>query len=389
MRVLRVIPSMDPRQGGPCQGIRNSIPELEELGVDNDVICLDEPEASFLRDDPFTIFAIGKAKSKWKYNKKLIPWLLSNFKNYDVVIIHGLWSYHSYAVHKASINFRRLNAQSPKIFVMPHGMLDPYFQLAKDRKFKALRNRVYWNMIERNVIEHSDGVLFTCKEELLLARNTFPNYKPKQELNVGYGIKAPPVFDIEMSKAFTAKLPNWNGKPFLLFLSRIHVKKGVDLLINAYLQLEKEYSELPQLVIAGPGLDQTFGTKMQKMASNSSNILFPGMLSGKAKWGAFYNCEAFILPSHQENFGIAVVEALACSKAVLVSNKVNIWREILKEHGGLVKNDTAEDTYRLLKKWMNLSEEGKLKMSINAKETYSKYFTINKAASKFMSEITF
>jgi glycosyltransferase involved in cell wall biosynthesis len=76
------------------------------------------------------------------------------------------------------------------------------------------------------------------------------------------------------------------------------------------------------------------------------------MLSGEAKWGAFYGCEVFVLPSHQENFGLAIVEALACSKPVLISNQVNIWREIQDFNAGIVADDTLEGTINLLGSWV-------------------------------------
>ncbi|TDT46727.1 glycosyltransferase involved in cell wall biosynthesis [Maribacter spongiicola] len=386
MKILRIIPSMKPEKGGPCQGIRNAIPELINLGITNEVVCLDAATSSYLGQDSFVIHALGEAKTPWQYNKNLLPWLIKNHTKYDAIIIHGLWLYHSHAAIKA---FNTIHKNSPKIFVMPHGMLDPYFQKAGSRKLKALRNDIYWKLIENNVVNKADGILFTCEEELLLARTTFPNYKPKKEINVGYGIQPPPAYKSEMREAFAKKVSRWNGKRHLLFLSRIHLKKGVDLLIKAYLKLEQELDNLPQLVIAGPGLEDGYGTVMQELASSSKNILFPGMLKGNAKWGAFYESEVFILPSHQENFGIAVVEALACTKPVLISNKVNIWREIETENGGIVKQDTENDTYNLLKEWITFSDTQKLEMSKNAFKVYENYFTVAKAAQQFLSGINY
>jgi len=192
-----------------------------------------------------------------------------------------------------------------------------------------------------------------------------------------------------MREVFAKRVSQWNGKPHLLFLSRIHPKKGVDLLIKAYLKLEQELEHLPQLVIAGPGLEESYGIAMQELATASKNILFPGMLKDDAKWGAFYESEVFVLPSHQENFGIAVVEALACSKPVLISNKVNIWREIETEKGGIVEPDTANDTYNLLKEWLTYSASQKLEMSNNAFHVYENYFTVAKAAEQFLNGIDY
>ena len=78
MRLLHIIASMDPVKGGPCQSIRSSIPELERLGVHNDVACLDNPDALFLKTDPFIIHAFGPSKTPWCYSARLMPWLLEN-----------------------------------------------------------------------------------------------------------------------------------------------------------------------------------------------------------------------------------------------------------------------------------------------------------------------
>ncbi|MBU2995648.1 glycosyltransferase [Cellulophaga baltica] len=386
MKILRVIPSMNPEAGGPCQGIRNMVPELSKLGHHNEVVCFDQPDAAYLGKDSFSIHALGASKTPWSYNKKLIPWLLNNFKRFDIVVIHGLWLYQSHATIKAILQYRNSNNNSPKVFVMPHGMLDPYFQKAKERRLKALRNTFYWKIFENKVINKADGVLFTCEEELLLARTSFPNYKPKKEINVGYGIQAPPSYKTSMQQAFKAKVPDWGEKPYFLFLSRIHQKKGVDLLINAYLKLESELKELPQLIIAGPN-NHAYGLEMQELAKKSKNILFTGMLTGDAKWGAFYESDVFVLPSHQENFGIAVVEALACSKPVLISNKVNIWREIENGNSGIVKNNTSKETYELLEKWSKLSILEKNEMKQNAFKVFDESFTTSKAATQYIKGI--
>jgi len=380
---------MNPEKGGPCQGIRNAIPELKNLGITNEVVCLDASTSSYLGQDTFAIHALGEAKTPWQYNKNLLPWLKKNHTKYDAIIVHGLWLYHSHAAIKSITSYTKNSTVIPKIYVMPHGMLDPYFQKADSRKLKALRNDIYWKLIENKVINEADGILFTCEEELLLARTTFPNYHPKKEINVGYGIQPPPAHTLKMRKAFAERVSQWNGKPHLLFLSRIHPKKGVDLLIKAYLKLEQELEHLPQLVIAGPGLKDGYGIAMQELASSSKNILFPGMLKNDAKWGAFYECEVFVLPSHQENFGIAVVEALACSKPVLISNKVNIWREIETANGGIVKQDTEDETYDLLKEWLTFSASQKLEMSNNAFKVFDNYFTVAKAAQQFLSGINY
>ena len=90
MNILRVIASMNPASGGPCQGIRNSIPELEKIGIHNEVVCLDDPREQFKTKDTFKIYALGPGKTPWCYSNKLIPWLKENLMRFDAVIVHGL-----------------------------------------------------------------------------------------------------------------------------------------------------------------------------------------------------------------------------------------------------------------------------------------------------------
>lgn len=386
MRILRVIVSMDPKSGGPCQGIRNSVPALQKLGIENDVVCFDDPKSDFLGKDDFKITAIGPALNSYSYTSALKPLLTNIITNYSVIIIHGLWQYNSYGTYRIWKSLKEKGISVPRLYVMPHGMLDPYFQRAPERKLKALRNRVFWKLVEKKVINGVDGVLFTCEQELILARTTFPNYHPKEEFDVGYGIEAPPEKKAKQLEAFEEVCPEVSNTPYWLFLSRIHPKKGVELLIKAYRQVIEEGKSLPPLVIAGPGLDTTYGVKVLKLASGLP-IYFPGMLRGNQKWGALYGCEAFILPSHQENFGIAVVEALACSKPVLISKQVNIWREIYSAEGALVFNDNFKDVLNSLIEFVNISTERKKSLEINARSVFEKSYTVEAAALRMKSTI--
>ncbi len=399
MNILHVIGSMDPATGGPCQGLRNSIPELEKMGVHREVVSLDDPQSSFIGRDSFPIHALGPARGPWCYSQKLLPWLIKNIGRFDAIIINGLWLYHGYATRKAIMNFKAIKnpeQKIPKLFVMPHGMLDPYFQNAAGRKIKALRNWAYWKLIESKIINKADGLLFTCEEELRLARKTFTPYHPKMEINVSYGIQKPPTFTAKMQRAFEEKCPEAINDRYLLFLSRIHDKKGTDLLLKAYKILVEDPKntglKMPRLVVAGPGLESAFGEKVLKMAqatpSIKDKVSFPGMLTGDAKWGAFYGCDAFVLPSHQENFGIAVAESLACSKPVLISNQVNIWREIKDGGGGIVAADTLEGTVEILQAWIGLTPKLQLEMGVNAYKTYETHFSVAPASKMFLSGIT-
>ena len=104
------------------------------------------------------------------------------------------------------------------------------------------------------------------------------------------------------------------------------------------------------------------------------------MLTGDLKWGAFHAAEVFVLPSHQENFGISVAEALACGKPVLMSNRINIWREIAEDQAGLVGDDDLPATVALLERWAALDARERAAMSVNARRCFAQRFEIARAA---------
>jgi len=588
MKYLHIISTMDPKAGGPCQGIRNLTTHSHTEGHTVEVVCLDDPHADYLAaeshepraagapasppasttetpppapsslargvhsystgptslaremtqsispgssqvsesqpsetancqlstDDShslpptsdlcpptsdlrsggpvvsgqpampaFTIHALGKGRGAWCYHPALRPWLEQNLSRFDAVILNGLWQYPGFVLSQLANR-----PGTPPYFVYPHGMLDPWFQRAPERRLKAIRNWFYWKLIERHVIHRATAVLFTCAEELRLARDTFRPYQPQREINVGYGISDPPEFNERMVTAFAEKCPGLNGRPYFLYLSRIHPKKGVDLLIRAYAQIYRpqvnettdnetkvsgQWSVVsgppapPALVIAGPGLDTAYGRQMQRLASDlcpptsglrsptsglrsqasglrsptsglrppvsgfsdrpqssetpkhrntetpapapaapsaqssirhppssapvidgqkmAPAIFFPGMLTGDAKWGALYGCDAFVLTSHQENFGIAVAEALACGKPVLISNQINIWREIEEEKAGVVAPDTQAGANQLFSVWTHLSAEEKAVMTRAAKASYLNRFGVGTAAKNLLA----
>lgn len=376
---------MNPALGGVSQAIRGMAASLLEYGCVSDVVCLDNPDATWIAKDAFTTHALGKGTGVWSRNPALEAWLNSHLGDYDAVIVHGLWLYHTYAARKAMSRRRKAGKRLPKMYVMPHGMLDPWFQKMSVRPVKAVRNWIFWKLLEHKVVNQADALLFTCEEEKIRAGQAFRPYRPNQQHIVGLGVAEAPAFQLEMRTAFAERC-NLSGKPYILFLGRIHPKKGVDLLIKAWSELQKSQSKSQisglTLVIAGPGLDSPFGAEMQTLAASEcapGTVHFPGMLSGDSKWGAFYGCEAFILPSHQENFGIAVVESLACGKPVLISNQVNIWREIVEGQGGYSADDTLQGTRELLRHGLEISKSPG-SMASQAREVFQSQYDARRAA---------
>ena len=380
MRILRSIHTLNPAVGGPIESVRQSSAALLRLGHDVEIVSLDAPDAPWLKDSPVSTHALGPGRGSYGYTPKLGNWLQEHHRDFDAVLVHGLWQYSSFGV------WRGLRGTSTPYFVFPHGMLDPWFK--RTYPLKHLKKMLYWPWAEYRVLRDAQAVLFTSEEEKRLARESFFPYRLREKV-VTYGTAPPPV-DLPLArKTFLERFPQLEGKRIFLFLGRLHEKKGCDLLIEAF-AAAKRGGEPCHLVMAGPA-DDSYLQKLKTMADAllpKDVVTFTGMLNGDSKWGAFSAAEVFVLPSHQENFGIAVAEALACATPVLISNKVNIWREIVEAGAGFCNEDTVSGTKALVERWLTTPEADRAVMRIQAKMCFAERFHIERAVSSLVEVLT-
>ncbi|SFM09666.1 glycosyltransferase [Variovorax sp. OV329] len=373
MRFLHVIASVDAAGGGPIEGATQLQRALAVQGHTGEFASLDDPAAACVGEfDTAPLHALGPARGRFGYSPAFVPWLQANAGRFDAVIVNGLWQYIGLGTRQA------LAGTGTPYYVFPHGMLDPWFK--RRYPLKHLKKWAYWPWAEYRVLRDARRVLFTCEEERLLARQSFWLYSAREAI-VSFGT-APPADDPAVSKdAFFSAFPDLRGKRTLLFLGRIHSKKGCDLLVEAFAKVCANRPEV-HLVMAGP--DQThWQPTLEQMARRlgvADRICWAGMLTGAAKWGAFRSADAFCLPSHQENFGIAVVEAMACECPVLVSDKVNIWREIESAQAGLVAADTLEGTVSLLERWLAMPAPQWQQMREAARACFDAHFRMDQVA---------
>ena len=325
------------------------------------------------------VHALGPGRGSYGYTPSFSSWIRKRHANYDAVIVQGLWQYSSFGV------WRSLRGTLTPYFVFPHGMLDPWFK--RTYPLKHLKKLLYWPWAEYRVLRDAAAVLFTSEEERRLARESFSLYRCN-EVVVNYGTAAPEIDLAAAREDFLRSFPQLRGRRFLLFLGRLHEKKGCELLIKAFAaRNSSRKDESLDLVIAGPCADDAYLENLKRMVPSGSGITFTGMLAGNPKWGAFSAADAFILPSHQENFGIAVVEALACGTPVLVSNKVNIWREIAADKAGYVENDDLSGTARLIERWEATAPESRVAMKENARKSFARHFEINRATDSLLETL--
>lgn len=380
MKILHSIPSIDPASGGPVEGLRQLCQIYRTGGHEVEVASFDSPELVEKYNFPAKVYGLGPGQGVYRYSRRAIPWLKANIHRYDVVLINGIWNYNTVATYRA------LAGTNIPFAVFTHGMLDPYFK--KQFLLKHLKKSIYWHTTLRKILRDANAVLFTCEEEKILARQSFPRYRV-HEIVVPYGIFGPNCDLVAAAEEFFDRWPNLRGKRLAISLGRIHPKKGTDILIEAFAGTLAQ-DPAWHLVIAGP--DQIGWQKeLEALAVRlgiSDRITWTGMLQGTLKWGAFAASEVFVLPSHQENFGIVVAEALSCSLPVIVSDKVNIWREIVSYWAGLVSEDTLDGTNYSLRRWSSLTSEEIVALRARGKKCFDERFNYAVGWAKMLEKVS-
>lgn len=361
------------------EGVRQITPHLADLGVSTTVASLDPPDAAWLRNQLFKAIGLGPVAGGYGYRRGLPDRIRALAQQHDAVIIEGIWQYHAFAT------WRALHRTGIPYYVYTHGMLDPWFK--HTYPLKHLKKWAYWPWADYRVLSDARAVLFTTEQERLLARQSFWLYRAKERV-VGYGTSAPPGDAVQQRELFLSHFPHLRGQRILLFLSRIHPKKGVDLLIDAFAAVAPEDPCL-QLVITGP--DQLgWKAQLQQRAAAlgiADRIIWPGMLSGDLKWGAFRAAELFCLPSHQENFGIVVAESLACGLPVAIAEPVNIAAEVEAAGAGLVHANTVAGTTDALRQWFALDASEQAQMGVRGKQLFQEQFDFASVASNLLPVI--
>jgi len=374
LKILQLVHTLDPSVGGVAASVLALSRGLARRGHRLDIVVLDDSASPWLADIALPIHALGAGLTSYRYSSKLLPWLKKQGGDYDRVIVNGIWQYLSFAA------WRRYAGSSIPYYVFPHGMLDPWFK--ETFPLKHLKKWLYWPWAEYRVLRNAAAVIFTSEEERSQARKSFWLYRCREKVSP-LGVEAPPISSNAKSE-FLSRYPQLQNTRIFLFLGRLHPKKGCDMLLEAFAQMRSNDSI--SLILAGPdqvGWESDLRRQVTRL-NLTNRIVFTGMLEGPMKQGAFANAEAFVLPSHQENFGISVVEALAARVPVLISNRVNIWREIEADRAGYVESDDLAGTTRLLQRWIGTAPAEREMVRENARRCFEQRFEIDRAVESLL-----
>ncbi|HEV2834995.1 MAG TPA: glycosyltransferase, partial [Pyrinomonadaceae bacterium] len=311
MRVLHVIPSVSERSGGPATAIVPMCRALQEQGIEVTIASTNDglPQINTNSAVEFKGMAARffpvQLGGSFKYSPELARWLKKNVKTFDVVHIHAVFNHSPVAAARAC------RASRVPYVVRPLGTLDPW-----SMKQKSLRKRLFWEVSAKNMLQRAAAVHYTTLSEKE-ATETFLGLNHGRVIALGVDANG-----TEHTAQTTNRLaPGAEAAgPYVLALSRLHPKKALDVLIDAFISVNKDPW---RLVIAGDGPADYVAFLKQK-ARRSERITFTGWVEGEQKDALFRGASLFALPSRQENFGFGVLEAMARGVPALVSSQVDL-----------------------------------------------------------------
>jgi glycosyltransferase involved in cell wall biosynthesis len=342
LRILHVLPTLAPSYGGPTRVLSELVPVQVESGHQVTVCTTDRdypahkhlPE-SFLKHTfpkPVQVRAFGVEFTPLMISLKMGNWLRHHLIHFDVVHIHGLYRFPcTYAAFQS-------RWQGIPHVIQPHGSLDPF--LYERSTQHVWLKRVYERWFDLPNLNGADALHFTAVEER--ERTAFLKLRAPSFI-VPNGIEWSLYNELPVRGALRSRW-NLDDVPLVLFLGRLHLKKGLDLLIPAFDALRRRVPDA-QLVIIGPENDD-YGQKVRgwvKERDLEACVHFLGTLEGRDVVQAYVDADVFVLPSYTENFGMTVAEAMACGLPVVISDQVNIHADVTHSGAGLVTRCNVDE----------------------------------------------
>lgn len=310
MKVLHIIPSLSPSQGGPSKALPEMARALIRAGVNVDVACTDDDGKGLrLSDvshgvpvnhvDGFRVFYFPKQTEFYKVSLPLLIWLCRHAREYDVIHIHAVFSFSTLAGALAA----RL-AGVPYI-VRPLGVLNAWGMKNRRRWVKSLSFR----FLDKPALNRAAAIHYTSDQEAAEAA-TLGLQPPPVVLPLGIDLSS--FASLPGPDALAREWPQTAGKKVLLFLSRIDEKKGLPVLLEAFAAVHCECPEA-FLIIAGAGDPAHLQALQQQSKALGIDLamLWIGYVAGEQKRVVLAGADVFVLPSRSENFGIALLEAMA------------------------------------------------------------------------------
>jgi glycosyltransferase involved in cell wall biosynthesis len=335
LRVLHVIPSISPERGGPSEAVRTILKALARRGVKVDVAATDDdgdtrrlqvPHDRFVDLDGQRVRYFPRQVLKYSASYPLARWLARSIQDYDLVHTHGLFTFAPIA---AAWHARR--AGVPCIMA-PHGVLDSWGIKNRSSLVKAASIR----LVEGPLLRAAAAVHFMSELEASRATELGLAMRPVV-LPLGFQFNTATDEDPQPIDDLVA-----DGKHIILYLSRIHPVKRVDVLLRAFAGMPGRDSAV--LAIAGDG-DPSLVASLKRLSSDlglDAQVRWLGFAAGGRKRWLFSRAALFVLPSASENFGVAIVEAMHAGLPVVVTRGAGLAELVGATRAGLITDQSEE-----------------------------------------------
>ena len=351
MRILHTIPSVSPVRGGPSHAIFGIVTALRQRNITAEVITttddgdnlLDVPTNQFIefKEVPTCFFPKAFPDNhsirEFSFSVPFTNWLWQNIHNYDLVHVHGGFSYTS----TIAMALARMKG-------IPYVNRPPRHLGQWSRNQKKLKKAIYWQLMERSNISHANALHLTAQDEV----DELPDLPEKViRAIIPHGI-TPPTLNHNARQQLCQQYQIDDADFIILYLSRIHPKKGIDLLIRSLAQINQgnETKRNFTLILGGSG-DARYQAEITALIERynlGSKVRQVGFLSGTAKDLALQGADLFALTSYAENFGVVVLESLAAGTPVLLSKGVALSKFVAQEGLGYICDVDVSSIYEQL-----------------------------------------
>jgi glycosyltransferase involved in cell wall biosynthesis len=278
----------------------------------------------------------------------------------EVVHLHGLWQQHT---RRGAREARR--AMVPYL-IAAHGMAEPWAL-----RHKRLKKRVYTALVEGKNLRHAACLHALSRPEI----GHLQALAPRTPIClVPNGVDLAPFENLPDRAGLDGDFPELSGKFVLLFYSRLHLKKGLDLLAEALGTLMPEYSYL-HLLLAGndDGARAPFMERMEALGL-TERVTYVGHVSGACARRVWSRADAFVLPSYSEGFSMAILEALACRLPVVITTACH-FPELASADGGVVVEPTVLGVTDGLRGLLERSAGERAGMGMRGRELVERQYT--------------
>ena len=379
MKILHVIPGLSPLYGGPTKAVIEMCRELKNRGVEAEIATTDAdvrgniriPLAQPVEIEGVTVYCFRSPfLRKYGFSWGLTQWLKEHVRNYQLLHIHAFFSYVT-----APTAYYAKKSEIPYI-IRPSGELNPW-PLRKS----PIKKSLYLSLFGKQCLNNASALHLTSEDERKAAQRLSSRAKT---VVIPLGLHPLVENGFPRKRDFVKKYPMLAQKKLIVFLSRIDPKKGLDQLIPAVAYLAHQRNDFA-VVIAGSG-SGTYETAIHRFAVSEGlgdNIVFTGFLQGQEKSGLLRDADIFVLPSYDENFGLAVVEALAMGVPVVISKQVGIHHEVTQYGAGIVTECHAGIIADALKRLLD-NEPLRIKMGENGRRLVREKFTWEKVSKELM-----